>query len=88
MQSIKLKPIASNMTLLDTPAHIVLFSYQTPVASYDKTKHEYYRTDKRWSQTTSRHINKWLDGVQAKHQPQSFFDCLTLAQNLTNVEGV
>jgi hypothetical protein len=32
--------------------------------------------------TTSRHINKWLDGVQAIEQPQDHFD------NLLNMESV
>jgi hypothetical protein len=88
MTQIKLKPLASNMTLLDTPDNLILFSYQTPVASYNKKTLDYYRTDKKWSMTTTRHINKWLDGVQAQHKPQSFFDCLLLANNLTNIEGV
>ena len=83
MTSIKLKPIASNMTLLDTPDNLILFSYQTPVASYDKNSLEYYRTAHKWSMTTTRHINKWLDGANAIEQPQDYFD------NLFNgVEGV
>ena len=36
----------------------------------------YERTSKKWSVTTSRHINKWLDGVLAKEQPQEYFDSL------------
>ena len=69
----QLKPIASNMTQLDLPnGYQVLFSYQTPVACL--SDNGYYRTATKWSVTTSRHINKWLDGVLAKEQPQSFFD--------------
>ena len=64
------------MTLLETPAHIVLFSYATPVASFDKTAYQFHRTNKKWSMTTSRHINKWLDGVKAIEQPQDYFDNL------------
>jgi hypothetical protein len=71
-----LKPIASNMNLIDTADHIVLFSYSTPVASYDKKTYDYSRTDKKWSKTTTRHINKWLDGVKAIEQPQTYFDNL------------
>ena len=71
----QLRPIASNMTQLDLSAGTsVLFSYQTPVACL--TDNGYYRTSKKWSVTTSRHINKWLDGVLAKDQPQSYFDNL------------
>jgi len=80
--ALKLKPLASNMNLIDTNDYLVLFSYATPVASYDKGTCTYYRTAKRWSMTTSRHINKWLDGVQAKEMPQDYFD------NLLSVESV
>jgi hypothetical protein len=76
------------MTLIDTPDLLVLFSYSTPVASYDKRTLDYYRTDKKWSMTTTRHINKWLDGVQATHKPQSYFDCLLVANQLAHIEGV
>lgn len=68
------QPIASNMTLLQTPTALVLFSYSTPVAVYDKRNHDYFKTAKYWSKTTTRHINKWLDGVQAQEKPQEFFD--------------
>ena len=71
----QLRQIASNMTQLDLiDGTSVLFSYKTPVACL--TDNGYYRTSKKWSVTTSRHINKWLDGVLAKEQPQSFFDGL------------
>ena len=70
------------MTLVETPHHRVLFSYATPVACYDKHTYDYYRTAKKWSVTTSRHINKWLDGVQATEKPQEFFD------SMFNQEGV
>ena len=71
----QLRPIASNMTQLDlNNGYQVLFSYQTPVACL--SDNGYYRTSKKWSVTTSRHINKWLDGVLAKEQPQEFFDSL------------
>ena len=82
MTQLKLKPIASNMNLIDTPDFIVLFSYSTPVACYDKHTYDYYRTAKKWSMTTTRHINKWLDGVKAIEQPQDYFD------NLLSVESV
>ena len=49
MNHLKLKPIASNMNLIDTPDLIVLFSYSTPVASYDKHTYDYHRTATKWS---------------------------------------
>lgn len=71
----ELRPIASNMTELVTGGCTVLFSYRTPVAAYTPTQ-GYVRTSKKWSVTTSRHINKWLQGVKAHEMPQDFFDSL------------
>jgi hypothetical protein len=71
-----LTPIASNMTEVSTPnGNRVLYSYSTPVAAYLQGV-GYCRTDKRWSVTTSRHINKWLDGAEAADRSQGFFDTL------------
>ena len=43
----------------------VFFSYETPVAA-QLPDYEYVRTSTKWSVTTSRHINKWLEGVTAE----------------------
>ena len=67
----KIKSIASNMTELHTDDAVILFSYETPVAALRKADHEYLRTVLFWSVTTSRHINKWLQGVEAQTVPQS-----------------
>jgi len=63
----KLKPINSNMTELHlNNGTIVLFSYETPVAARVNTEGDVVysgkilRTNKKWSVTTSKHINKWL----------------------------
>lgn len=66
----KIKNIGSNMTELHTDDAVILFSYETPVALLRKSDHEYLRTDLFWSVTTSRHINKWLKGVEAQTVPQ------------------
>ena len=78
-----LKPIASNMTEVTTNDCTILFSYSTPVACLingktgdQSAKCGFYRTEKRWSVTTSKHINKWLNGAIAETRPQSFFDSL------------
>lgn len=75
---LKLNPIASNVTELELVNGYVLFSYQTPVAFMMKSTGEIYKTTKKWSVTTSRHINKWLSKV-AKYKnviekPQEWFD--------------
>ena len=48
---------------------IVFFSYNTPVAA-QLNNGDYVRTSTKWSQTTTRHINQWLDGVDAKEVEQ------------------
>jgi len=54
-----IKPIANNMTELTTNnGTSVLFSYKTPVAGWDDVGA--FRTDKHYSPTTTRHINKYL----------------------------
>lgn len=70
----KLTPIASNMTELVTPYYVILFSYETPVACYHNG--EYHKTTKKWSATTTRHINKWLGNpmIPVVEKPQEFFD--------------
>lgn len=68
----KIKNVGSNMTELHTDQHVILFSYETPVAALRLGDHQYLRTDQFWSVTTSRHINKWLQGVEAETVPQEY----------------
>lgn len=70
----KLKAIGSNMTEVIVNGATVLFSYETPVAC--ELHGKIYKTEKKWSKTTSRHINKWLEGRVAEEAYQSFFDTL------------
>ena len=57
----ELTPIAANQTLVTFPNYSeVFFSYKTPVAGYHPDL-GYVRTKQYYSQTTSRHINKYLD---------------------------
>ena len=59
----ELTPIAANQTEVSyNNGTQVFFSYRTPVAAYLPSQ-GYIRTAKKWSVTTSRHINKWLGGV-------------------------
>ncbi len=62
----KIKNIGSNQTavvsrLPNGGTVEVLFSYETPVAVRGPTLD--YKTDRRWSVTTSKHINKFFDNV-------------------------
>ena len=75
----KLKQVGSNMTEVECHNSLVLFSYSTPVAARymdAKGNTEYIKTNKKWSVTTSRHINKWLDGATAREVSQEFMDAL------------
>ena len=71
----QLTPIASNMTEIETDDARILFSYRTPVAAYVFGV-GYVKTDKWWSVTTSRHINKWIDNCTVKEVSQTFLDKL------------
>ena len=71
----KLKPIASNQTeLTTTEGAVILFSYETPVAALLPSG-QYARTSDWYSQTTTRHIKRWLQGVTADviEQPEEWF---------------
>jgi hypothetical protein len=71
----KLKQIGSNMTELDMGFAQVFFSYETSVAAR-LTDGSLVRTAERYSVTTTKHINKWLDGCEALTVPQERIDCL------------
>ena len=57
----KLQSFAKNRTLLIFNNGIteIFFSYETPVAGYSN-KLGYIKTDEYYSQTTTRHINKYI----------------------------
>lgn len=71
-----LKPIAANMTEIETKNKRVLFSYKTAVAYYDTVDQQFYETEKKWSVTTTRHINKWVGGYPTKKVGQDVLDGL------------
>ena len=71
----QLTPIASNMTEIETDDARILFSYRTPVAAYVFGE-GFVKTEKFWSVTTSRHINKWIGSTNRpiKQVPQTYLD--------------
>ena len=71
----KLYQKGSNMTELDLGFAQVFFSYETPVAAR-LTDGTLVRTDQWYSATTSKHINKWLEGCEALTVSQYRIDCL------------
>ena len=70
-----IKSIASNLTEITTASKDqILVSYSTPVAA--RIEGAYYKTAQKFSKTSSRHISKWLEKVNAVEKEQSFFDDL------------
>ena len=79
----QLTPIASNMTEVETSEARILFSYRTPVAAYVFGR-GYVRTEKWFSVTTSRHINKWIGkDVTTEEVAQTYLD--NLVQEVYNM---
>ena len=71
----KLKQLGSNMTELDMGDAQVFFSYETPVAAR-LTDGSLVRTEDWYSVTTTKHINKWLQGMPAVEVPQAVINDL------------
>lgn len=73
----RLRKLGTNRTqlTLDNGTE-VLFSYETPVAAYIH-KRGYVRTSTKYSQTTTRHINVWLGGVNAETVEQEVIRACT-----------
>ena len=74
----KVKQLAANMTEVELGDFTILFSYETPVAAHEAGV-GVFKTDKKWSATTSKHINKWMARhgfSKAEEKEQKFFDTL------------
>ena len=73
----KLTPIAANQTSVTfNDGTEVFFSYKTPVAAYLPEK-GYVKTEKFYSVTTSRHINKWLPTKEVPEVSETFLKQLS-----------
>ncbi len=71
----KVKNVGSNMTELQlNNGTSVLFSYETPVAA--GTVDGWFKTEQWYSTTTTKHINKWLEGITPQTRSQEFFNNL------------
>ena len=72
----KLIPYGSNQNLVEINKDTEIFySYKTAVAG--KIKGQYYRTNRWYSQTTTRHINKYLGKLKYIEVDPSFFESIT-----------
>ena len=74
-----LKNQGSNQSelVLDNGSHI-LFSYETPVAV--STVDGLFVTDQWYSSTTTKHINKWCEGITRTTVPQANILSIALGQ--------
>lgn len=71
----KLNTYGENQTELQIRHVAIFFSYNTPVACYIGGM-GYFKTSEKHSQTTTKHINKWLVGVMVQEKPQEWFNSL------------
>lgn len=59
----KLQNTGSNQVVIEfNDGTEILFSYETPVAGF-KPGTGYFKTDQFFSVTTSKHVNKYIDGI-------------------------
>jgi len=69
----KLKKLGNNVTEIQlNEEDFVLFSYETPVAC--RINNVFYKTSKKWSASTSKHIKNWVEDCRVIEKDQSFFD--------------
>tara|TARA_R110002020_G_scaffold141155_4_gene312800 strand:- start:515 stop:802 length:288 start_codon:yes stop_codon:yes gene_type:complete len=72
----KLKSISNNETEITTETGTrILFSYETPVAVIN-SQGDCFTTEKKYSNTTTRHINKWVNGLNYTSVPQPVINLL------------
>ena len=76
VKMLKVIPHGSNQTILKIGSCEVLFSYETPVAGFDGLT--WFRTEEKFSRTTTKHINKYLGDLNAKVVPQDYIEGLVL----------
>jgi len=79
----KLYQKGSNMTELDLGFAQVFFSYETPVAAR-LTDGSLVITNQHYSQTTTKHVNKWLSGCEHTRVDQRRIDCLLTSSSECN----
>ena len=74
----RLQTLGNNQTLVHVGGQEYFFSYNTCVAGRDDCG-EFWKVDYRISNTTTRHINSYLDGINDAHVRRVSYDDATLA---------
>ena len=62
----------SKATIIESPQTLLLFSYTTPVAYYNKTTQQAYVTEQKHSKTTTKHINQFFKEYVIPHYLSAF----------------
>jgi hypothetical protein len=65
MSKLHFRPLGNNSAELGVGEWLVLISYETPVAVCNQRNHHIFVTSSKFSNTTTKHINKWVDGRSA-----------------------
>ena len=75
----KVKSLKANQTEIELDGKTVFVSYKTPVAAFISGV-GIVKTSKKWSQTTSKHVNQWIrenyPHSTVTEKDQSFFDSI------------
>jgi hypothetical protein len=78
----KIKSIGANKTEITTGDVLLFVSYETPVACHIAGE-GFFRTDKKWSVTTSKHISQFISrhggSGRVVEKPQEWFNNLLAA---------
>lgn len=70
-----LKQISHHSTEITLSDGKLLYSYNTPVAMFNNLENKYYKTNKKWSKTTSKHINSWIPkNAVVEEKDQDYFN--------------
>ncbi len=72
------KSLGANIIQVTHKCNVILFSYNTPVAAFISEESKWIRTNKKWSATTTKHINKWLGPCKENSEEvtQDYMDSL------------
>lgn len=82
-----LKKLGNNETQVEQNGYSILYSYNTPVAVRHVASGNEWITNKKWSVTTSRHINKWCS-PSAKSVEQSVIDSIVTGGKSSVLESL
>lgn len=76
MRTPRIEVLNANVAVLYLTNYTVLYSDNTPVACMNVAGKKYFRTSEFHSESTSKHIDEWLNGREADEMDQEFFENL------------